>query len=379
MTTPVADKTPIPPKTWKRHSDSPSLWIFAIASSISLHLLMFWLTRSSRVFGLWFPQRNQSFVPIELIEIPITSKLPATKVSSKPKNTSSQSLSKPLPETAKTTLKNQDTSAGILNQKEVVVTPTNTKPSIKKAVSRPQPTPTVKPDTPQAPQSTPTPTPTPTVPLANLPWNRRQDIVLGKGKPLPTNGIPSEQPTNSENTIRNSSPGSTEEVSNPSLGRNSNTPTRHTPQIPTEKTSPTPFIPTDENTRNSQPSGSIVTIEPLTDQEMRQLSKDLPDVLAQYQGSSTKKLTASLSDGEIGLAPAQLLTSLVIDQNGNFQKAVILNIEPLKLQNEKGIYQQAIQELFSQERFTPAHNQDGSKPELSNLFVKIRIEPVGSN
>ncbi|MBE9005898.1 hypothetical protein IQ259_12775 [Fortiea sp. LEGE XX443] len=391
MTTPVADKTPISVDVWRRRTDSPSLWIFAAISSVSLHLLVFWLMRSHNVFGLWFPQQSQDVVPIEFIELPSTTKstaksiLSTTKISPKPNISSQKSVSKPLPETAQTTPKNQDAGSSILNKKEVVVAQTNTKPLVKKTVQPPQPTPTTKPEpsfTPQFTKATPTPRPTPTVPIGNRPWNRRQEVVLGQGKPLP-NIIPSEQPKNSQSQIGNPagnpSPGSTGNTSSTSTQRNPNT-----PQIPTDKTSPTPTrntpeIPTEKNPSNSELAGSIVTIVPLADHEVRQLSKDLPDVLAKYQGSDTKKLTASSLNGEIGLAPAQLLASLVIDKNGNFQEAVVLEIEPLSLRGERSLYQQAIADIFRNDKFTPAQNQDGSKPDLSNLFVRITIRSVGLN
>ncbi|MBU7584612.1 MAG: hypothetical protein KAF91_17160 [Nostoc sp. TH1S01] len=373
MTTPVADKTPVPPKIWRRHSDPPSLWIFVAMSSVSLHLLVFWLMRSSNAFGLWFPQPSQAIVPIEVVEIPPTakSKLPATTVSSKPNNSSPKSVAET--ETAKTTPRNQDARTSILNQKEVVVSQKKTEPSVKKPLSQPKPTPKTTPQpsfTPDLTQSTPTPRPTPTIPIGNLPWNRRQQIVLGKGKPLPSS-FPADKPTNSTTGTDNNSPTPTENPSPNSTGTTSNTPTQRNPQ-----TSPTP---TSANSNTSKQAGSTITIVPLADQEMRQLSKDLPDVLAKYQGSGIKTLAANSLNGELGLAPAQILASFVIDQNGSFQEARVLEIQPANLQGEKNLYQQAINELFSNEKFIPAYNQDGSKPELSNLFVRITIQPINSN
>ncbi|AFY44403.1 hypothetical protein [Nostoc sp. PCC 7107] len=390
MTTPVADKTPVPPKIWKRHSDPPSLWIFVTISSVSLHLLIFWLMRSSNVFGLWFPQQSQAIVPIELVEIYPTakSKLPTTTVSPKPNISSQQNIAGTLPETANNIARNQDSETSILNQKKVV-SQKNTKPLVKKPVSQPKPKAqtTPKPSfTTDFTKPTPTPKPTPTIPIGNLPWNRRQGIILGKGKPLPSS-LPSEPSTNSttgaDNNPRtptgNSSPSSTDNTSNTPPQKNPTTspsPTNKTSPIPTRNT---PQTPTDKNPTTSEQAGSTVTIVPFADQEMRQLSKDLPDVLATYQGSGMKTLAANSLNGENGLAPAQLVASFVIAHNGNFQQAIVLEIKPSNLQSEKNLYQQAINELFRNEKFTPAYNQDGSKPDLSNLFVKITIQPVNSN
>jgi hypothetical protein len=401
MTTPVADKTSIPPKIWRRHTDPPSLWIFVTISSVSLHLLVFWLLRSSDVFGLWVPQKNQVVVPIELIEISPSAKstskpkISTVTTSPLPKISSTPSVSASSPQTAQITPKKQDSSASIVKKQEVV-SPANNKLSVRKTVPQPKPTVTATPKpsfTPESTTSTPTPTPISKIPVGNLPWNRRQEVVLGKGKPLP-NGIPSEQPTDNSPLGSTSntptSPGET--TSNPpspknpniSESDNSNLSTKDTPQNPTGQSSPNPTenssqSPAQKNPNTSEQTGAIVTITPLTDQEMRQLSQDIPDVLAIYQGSSTKELESSFIPGSAGLAPAKLVVSLVIDHNGNFQKAVAIQIEPMRLQSEKTIYEQAISDLFKNEQFQPAENLDGSKPELSNLFVRIVISPSSSN
>ncbi|MBD2493352.1 hypothetical protein [Nostoc sp. FACHB-280] len=373
MKTPVADKTPVPPKIWRRHSDPPSLWIFVALSSVSLHLLVFWLMRSSNALGMWFPPQSQAIVPIEVVEISPTAKstLPKTTVSPKPNNSSPKSVART--ETAKTTPKNQDANTSILKQREAVVSPKNTKPSVKKSVSQPKPTPKTTPQpsfTPDLTKSKPQPRSTATVPVGNLPWNRRQQIVLGKGKPLPSS-LPTDQPTNSTTGTRKNPSTPIGNPSPNSTGTTSDTPTQNNPQ-----TSPSPAS---TNSQTSPQTGLTAAIVPLADQEMRQLSKDLPDVLAQYQGSRIKTLAVNSLNGELGIAPAQLLASLVIDQNGNFQEARVLEIQPSTLEGEKNLYQQAINELFSNEKFTPAYNQDGSKPDLSNLFVRIKIQSVNSN
>ena len=105
----------------------------------------------------------------------------------------------------------------------------------------------------------------------------------------------------------------------------------------------------------------------------------LPDVIALYRGSNTKQLDPSFLVPNSGVEPAQLLASLIIDQNGNFQQAVVLEIEPATLQSEKTIYEQVLSEVFKTENFIAAHNNDGTKPELSNLYVRIKIQPANSN
>lgn len=389
MTTPVAEKTHISSKAWRRHNDPPSLWVFVAVSSISLHLLVFWLMRSSNVFGLWFTQESQSVVPIELIEI-----APSTKSTSEPKTSTTtsapkvkQSVSANIPTKSQTTPKNQDSDTTSILKKQEVVAQAPTKVAVKKTAPQPKPTATTQPQprfTPESNKPTPIPTPTPKIPISNLPWNRRQEIVLGKGKPLP-NSIPSAQPT--DNNLPDStgdepkSPGrmtsSTPASENPNTSTDDkpNLPRENTPENPTDKISPTPQVPSENNPSTAEQTGSIATITPLTDVEVRQFSQDLPDVLAQYQGSNTKELESTFIPGDAGIVPAQLIASLVIDRNGNFQQAVVIEIEPKRLQSEKMNYEQVINDMFKNEQFSAAYNKDGSKPELSNLFVRIIIGP----
>ncbi|WP_375502862.1 hypothetical protein [uncultured Nostoc sp.] len=188
----VADKTPIPSKVWRRHKDPPALWISVIIGSVSLHLLAFWLMRSSNAFSLWFPQQSQSAVPIELIDIAPKSKSTAKTVSPKPASATKKSVSTRSSQTARTTPRNQNfgaiNSADNLQQKrQTYASQHNSQPFRQHRVATARPIPK------STPKSTPIPKPTPTVPVGNLPWNRRQEIKLGKGTLLPTN-VPSNSP-----------------------------------------------------------------------------------------------------------------------------------------------------------------------------------------
>jgi hypothetical protein len=83
MTQSVADKTPIPDKASRRHTDPPGLWISVAAISVTLHLLLFWFLRSNS-----YSLSQKSFanpIPVEFVEIPSGRKAPskAKPVSSK--------------------------------------------------------------------------------------------------------------------------------------------------------------------------------------------------------------------------------------------------------------------------------------------------------
>ncbi|MEH2136243.1 hypothetical protein [Nostoc sp.] len=383
MTPSVADKTPIPAKVWRRHTDPPGLWISVVIGSVSLHLLAFWLICSSNGFSLWFPQQSQSAIPVELIDIPPETKSTAKRVSPKPASTTQKSV------TARTTPRNEDfgaiNSADNLQQKSRIYAsqpnrqqriPASTpKPTVTpKAIATPKPTvtpkaiatpkPTVTPKAIATPKPTVTPkaiatpkptvTPPPTVPVGNLPWKRRQEITLGKGTALPT-GIPSTPPT----------------------------PARETPPTPARETPP----PSTRETPSTPTGGaSVAIVAPLLRDEMIKFIQTagfrqdaLPDVIASYTGSNAKQLDSSFLPSDSEVKPAQMLVSLIIDRNGKFQQAVVLEIEPTTLQSEKSTYERVLNDVFKTENFLAAHNNDGKKPDLSNLFVRIKIQPANSN
>ncbi|MEH2180769.1 hypothetical protein [Nostoc sp.] len=404
MTPSVADKTPIPAKVWRRHTDSPGLWIFFVVSSVSLHLLVFWLMRSSNAFSLWFPQQNQSAVPIELIDIApktksiIKSKSTAKIVSSKPLSSTQKSVPTRSSQTARTTPKNEDfgainSSDNLQKKSRIYASQPNSKPSRQQIVSTPtsKPTPkaTPKPIAKATPKPTPKVTSTPTVPIGNLPWKRRQEIKLGKGTQLPT-GIPSNQPV-SEPENRETPATSTRETPATPTKETPATSTRETPatstkETPTTSTRETPATSTRETPATSTGGASVAIVAPLSKNEVISLIQSrgfrqgvLPDVIALYRGSNTKQLDTSFLVHNSGLEPAQLLASLIIDNNGNFKQAVVLEIEPAALQSEKSTYEQVLNEVFKTENFIAAYNNDGTKPELSNLYVRIKIQPTNSN
>ena len=377
----VADKTPIPAKVWRRHTDPPGLWISVVIGSVSLHLLAFWLMRSSNAFSLWFPQQSQSVVPIELIDIaPKTksitkSKSTAKTVSPRPLSSTQKSVPARSIQTARTTPRNQDfgaiNSAENLQQKSrTYASQSNSRPFRQQRVLT------------ATPKPTPTATPKPTVPVGSLPWNRRQEIKLGKGTPLST-GIPSNPPV-SEAENRETPPRTpTQETPATRTRETPSTRTRETPATPTRETLPTR---TRETPATPTGGASVAIVAPLLRDKVSNLIQSgrlrqdaLPDVIALYRGSNTKQLDSSFLPGDSEVKPAQILASLVIDNKGNFQQALVIEIEPATSQSEKSTYERILNEVFKTENFLAAHNNDGTKPDLSNLYVWIKIQPANSN
>ncbi|GCL43006.1 hypothetical protein [Dolichospermum planctonicum] len=401
-------------ENFRRRTDPAWLWIVVSTASVSLHLFVFWLIRSTDEFPAWFPQSHQSSVPIDFLEISSEQK-PIIKPKSttpKVKQQSSFSLS---PQSLPITHNNQDhseISSSInlpqkhKNQKPEVLKPEVLKPEVlkpevlkpevlkpevlkpevlkpevlkpevlkpevlkpevlkpevlkpevlKPEVLKPE---VLKPEVlkPEVlkplirQQSYPTnvtPETTPIIPERELPWNRRQEVILGKETALPSD-IPADSPT----------------------------PAVEPPLNPNSEPSPT-----------VNQGGAIATINPVQKEEVNELIQQgqiradgLPDVLAEYKGSTEKELELISLPGDEIIKSANILASLIIDSNGSFQQAEIITIEPEVLSGERSIYEQAINRIFAQERFLAAYNQDGSKPDLSNLYIRLqlKIEPINS-
>jgi hypothetical protein len=331
-------------ENFRRHTDPAWLWIVVSTASVSLHLLVFWLMRSTDEFPAWFPQSDQSSVPIDFLEISSEQKsiIKPTSTTPKVKQQSSFSLS---PQSSAITDSNQDhseinSSVNLpqqhKNQKPEVIKPEVLKPEVTKPLIRQQSYPTNA-----------TPETTPIIPERELPWNRRQEVILGKETVLPSD-IPADSPT----------------------------PAVEPPLNPNSEPSPT-----------ANKGGAIATITPVLKEEVNELIQQgeiradgLPDVLAEYKGSTEKELELSSLPGDEIIKSANILISLIIDSNGYFQQAEIITIEPEVLSGEISIYEQAINQIFAQERFLAGYNQDGSKPDLSNLYIRLqlKIEPINS-
>ena len=368
------------------HSDPPWLWTVVCISSVSLHLLVFWLMRSSNEFQAWFPQPNQSSIPIDFIEIASepksTNKLQSTTPKIKPESSfSSSPKSAPItpnnqddgeitskinlpeqdktqkpevkkPEVEKTEVRKPEVEKTEVRKPEVekseVRKPEVRKPEVEKREiekSEPEKPPVRQQSYPTNPIPEATPEPTPIIPESELPWNRRQEVKLGEGTLLPQD-IPTDSPT----------------------------PTAEPSANPNPKSSPI-----------TNGGGAIATVSPIMKEEVSELIQQkqliadaLPDVLAEYKGSTEKELEVSLLPNDEDLKPANILASLVIDKNGQFQQAIIITIEPAALRSQANIYEQALNQIFAQESFLAAYNQDGSKPDLSNLYIRLKIKFINS-
>ncbi|MFM7365175.1 MAG: hypothetical protein ACKO11_11905 [Cuspidothrix sp.] len=322
----------------KRHIDPPWLWIAVSIGSVSLHLLVFSLFRSSDQFPAWFTASNQSSIPVDFIEI-------AAESQSRIKNKSGVLPSPISPAItsnseddgeilAKVDLTRENKTQKPQVQESQVQKPPVQKPQVQKLpVQKPQVQESQVQESPIKQQSYPTnpiPETTPIIPESELPWNRRQEVKLGEGTLLPQDVKPIPEPSPTVNG-----------------------------------------------------GGAMATITPVLKEEVsiliqqKQLIADaLPDVFAEYKGVREKELEPSILSDDEGLKPANILASLVIDKNGHFQQAIVITIEPATLRSETNIYEQALNQIFQEETFLAAYNQDGSKPDLSNLYIRLKIKPI---
>ncbi len=388
MTQSVADKTPIPEQTWRRHTDPPGLWIVIITGSVTLHLLLFWLVRS---FGLSLPhQHSSSAVPIEFIEI-----APKTRVKARP-----QSKAKPVPPHPQTTIQ-KSVSANL--PKRITQEKFTPKSALEdsntiafannKQVSKSQST---KLKLPKKNFTTPAklkftteltlPPKLVTIPSPDIPHNIKPTHIHrihtpGNSHPQPKFS-PSIAPEQSDqastlplhNTINSrefSSPPPEQQEIPPSLPPVNNgeaigeAPKNQLGETPrTQK----PQMPTKVATQPSPP-GLVAT----WNIEANGVQKDRPENLAKPIGISREKdLNLPSLDGVLSNQPVEFQASLIIDREG---KLLDIVIEPTIPEPKRTQYREYTQKVFQGQKFIPATSSNGDKPPLSNLVVKITIRP----
>ncbi|MFB2772806.1 hypothetical protein ACE1AT_26570 [Pelatocladus sp. BLCC-F211] len=404
MTKSVTDQKPIPSQINRRHSDPPGLWIAVVTGSVTLHLLAFWLLRSySYQLSLRRQQNSNSAIPVELIEVSPTGRS-KVQPQAKAKPGSPQSSSN----TQKSVAVTDEDAIALLDKKTAIASNPNSstppqQPSNKPIVNQQQ-TATAKPQLttqPKSiPKSTPSIPPTPEPESSAVPQPDTTPVTPPPDQTdIPTseseNPIPDEQnqalspDINVTTPPTNTSPSTNSPINsqlpkqpdaNISLGKSTSLPTLD-PSV-----QPPPSLSADE-TRSD--GGLVATWNAFSRDEMIDLwqkgvvRQDVPpDVLAQPLGENTKELPVSFISSEPDLDNVDLLVSLAIDQNGkliardiNGNPAVdIIDMTPEEPAAKKSKYQQLLIELFQNVSFSPAINQDGSKPLQSNLVVRVKIE-----
>lgn len=396
MTQSVADKTPIPAKTDRRHTDPPGLWIAVTIGSVTLHLLLFWLLRSY-LLSLWSQQRSSTPIAIEFVESQQAPSL-AKPVSSKQRATTQKSA--PVSSPKQVTPTNEDSNAIALTNKTETALPQqplkarsieqkkpqpNSKPTIKPDLTpKPQPIPEQNTPDNQQPQTTPEPkTPNanqqPLTPQQKTPDNtatetQNQENQTSSEQNQP--GVPQNNTTDSTNTDSSTDPAAEKGGQQPPPSANlpgqpggdvtvgKATPLEDAPPVPpiNPEQSPSPL-------ENQQGRGSTVATWGI---EADALQKDIPENLAKPIGSSREKELNFLSlNRELDSQPLDFPASLIIDSTGNL---VDVFINPAIPEPQRSQYREYALAVFKGEKFIPATSSDGKKPPLSNLVIRITIQ-----
>ncbi|QDL11947.1 hypothetical protein DP113_32320 [Brasilonema octagenarum UFV-E1] len=427
MTQSVTDKTPIPEKSWRRHSDPPGLWIAVATISFTLHLLLFWLLRSYS-YNLLSQRNSSNPIPVEFVEIssqpkassnakPVLSTKPST--TQKSSVTSSPKLSTQGNLTPKSTSTIEDSNAITLANP---ISPKTSQPQVKDKTQQPlkkpvikqeqpnpepiatsQPTPQPEPfiaktpepplqptpeDTPQAQQPQPTPKQTPEPPLqptpeAQQPQPTPEPTTLAdnsdtQNQPL-QNQTPNPQNNTTDSTRPDSSPETGEQAKQPNESTESpgTLPKQPDEQVIVGKETPLPDLaPPVKPEQSPLDEPKVGGFEALWYPEADKLKKDIPENLAQQQDNSRRKeLNIVLPDSGRDFQPVDFLVWLTIDQEGKLQFIKVDQEIPLPQRSE---YQKYANEIFQDQKFVPASDKDPAtgktNPRWSSLPVRVKIQ-----
>ena len=418
MTQSVAGKTPIPDKIWRRHTDPRGLWIGVATSSVALHLLLFWLMRSSEL-SLLSQQQSSADIPIEFVETspkarpqskakPVspsfTTRTGATSLPKRVTQEHFKALPAPSNEDRNTIAfaNNKKASTSQLSAlslpKRFLKTPTvrqkiassELKPT-KKLKLTPKLVTTLSPNIPDNIQSTP-------IPQSQTPENRNSPTPFNTntnfGEPHQFSP-PLRNTTHSTDTtrLRKSSPLTGEQQSPPldpvnngeQIGDAPRTQTGETPRTEIHKAQPTPRetprteihkarLALRENPLNptkkvqTSAGGGLVATWSV---EAYGVQKDRLEKPAQPIGSSREQNLNALSiTRELNNQPIEFPASLIIDNTGKLLDVYIPQNIPQRTQ-----YREYALSVFKEQKFIPATSSNGEKPPVSNLVVHIRIQP----
>ncbi|MEC4813559.1 MAG: hypothetical protein SAK29_09865 [Scytonema sp. PMC 1069.18] len=405
MTQSVANQTPIIDRAGRRHTDPPGLWIAVACGSFTLHLLGFWLMRSYAFSHLLYEDSSNP-VPIEFITIsPPKAKPVAPNSLSTPQKPTSAPGTKPItqqnsPATSTPVVEDRetiavtddDTDMNAIAQpplKTQTVEPSIQLPSELEPVlpenkqPEPTPSPVITPEeippeptpTPKAAEEIP-PEPTPQPDIAD---NHNVDTQNQENQAL----VPPDNTTDSTDTesLQHLLPQSDEQQLTPSEATG----------LPTNILKPDgdvvvkkgqslkdlaqPIEPNQSPPLN-EPKGFGVGIASWTP-ETSLIRKEIIDNPPQLIGDSREKeLNLPSLSQELENQPLEFLATLVINKEGEL---IMIIIDPEIPEPKASQYQKYADELFKGQKFIPASKNNGTKPENSQLPVRIRIQPKNQN
>lgn len=338
MTISVADKTPIPEKVWRRHTDPPGLWIAVGISSVALHLLVFWLMRSY-AFNLLFPQQSQVVVPIELIEI-------SPKVRSQSKPVAKPVAPNPPPKT-------QNSQATKLPQQVAPIDRSTLKSSV-----------------PNIPDETTIASASQKRAIAQqrqqkLNEQLRQQQLAEKPRQQQLNEQLRQQQLAEKQRQQQLAEQYQQQLAEKQRQQQLNEQYQQRPGG--EQLTP-------PQTQSNK--GLFALWVPVSEEEQRALMREpLPQELklAEHIGRNEKEVASIYINSNLELPAVEFLVSLIVDRTGKFIEAKV--IDPAIPAAQRSKYEQFANDVFRGEKFHPArYTDDTTPPELSNRFVRLKIE-----
>ncbi len=337
-------------QNWQQ-ADPPGLWITAIAGSVTLHLLVFWLARSLHI-NLLQQQYPNTAIPVEVIEV-ASQKTQNSKIT--PLSPTKPVRTQPPPNAQK--LSTSSTSA--LSKQPVTSTPD----SDAIAVPEKKTTHKSRTSTPTKPQSPKTPSPNYT-PSFQFEQPKQPPLPAGNGEKI------LQAPANQLGQVpKQTTPLSSSKQSPQSLPSQLARSLARKPVFP----SPTPGLVVSWNSLDRNEVIRLI--------QQGILKQDVPPQhLAEHLGTNTKEYSSLEINKVLEHKQVNLLASLVVDDTGQFQKAAVIGrfAPPDTLEDlsppEKEAYQDFLNDFFQNEKFQPAQNEDGSKPPESNLVILIKIQ-----
>ncbi len=96
-------------------------------------------------------------------------------------------------------------------------------------------------------------------------------------------------------------------------------------------------------------------------------------ILPEHIGSNEKQINSISLKPNLDLPEGEFLASLVIDKNGNFVQAEV--VDPAIAPGERRKYQEFANSIFQGEKFQPPRSTNGTPPpDFTNRFVRIKIQ-----
>ncbi len=330
-----------------KHRESPSLWLFAIAVSTGLHSLLLWFLFESQ-FSLITKQADNSFTPIEIIEIP-------------PSPQTSPDTPKPVPQpkippetTTPETNTNPDTEREIELRKLNDAIALQQKQQLEQQRQRELEQQRQQQLAQQRQQE--------------LEQQRQQELEQQRQREL-------EQQRQQELEQQRQRELEQQRQRELEEKRRAEETTRNLEEIKRGGIVDVDKDPIQPTPGDSGNVGGLVAInisvfsKPEQDQRVK---RDLPHIYARPQGNLPN--TLPMIDGYAIAQRVECEVLLIIDDKGNMTSILADLSNP-----QKNLCQKYAEAFFENVTFEPAQDESGNKPPLSQLYVKIVIEPNRPN